>query len=225
VTRERVRRIGRRKLADAVGVTPAAITHLTQNGGALREAANKRGVDIDHPSVRKWLKKRKVALTKVVSAYEGRPAKSTKARPKRPKTKGQTKRSPSALPDDPDELTLEQVQRMKIRDLRAVFQTSDDLEVWLNIAKKHADTKEKELKNLATQSRVIDRELVRVHVFGMLEAAHQRLLGDAPKTIATKILALGATGGTLEEAEAVVRDVVSSQLVPAVNKTTKALRR
>lgn len=95
---------------------------------------------------------------------------------------------------------------------------------WLDARKKIADIREKELKNDETVGRLIERELVRTHVFGALDAMHRRLLSDTPKTIARELYALSKSAAPVEDAEERVRKIISSQLEPVKTKVAKALR-
>src|SRR5690606_8499244 len=54
---------------------------------------------------------------------------------------------------------------------------------WLDALKKIEEIREKRLKNEALEGNLIERELVKTHVFGAIESGNRRLLSDTPKTI------------------------------------------
>lgn len=80
------------------------------------------------------------------------------------------------------------------------------------------------LHNEETEGNLIARDLVRHHVFGAIEAANKRLLGDTPRTIARRIYALVKSGAPTEEAEKVIRELIGSQLRPVKAKAARMLR-
>ena len=84
---------------------------------------------------------------------------------------------------------------------------------------------EKRLKNEDTMGRLIERELVKHHVLGMVDAMARRLLRDTPKTIARRLYGLARSGAAVEDAEQVLRDLLSSQITPAKASAARALRR
>lgn len=120
-------------------------------------------------------------------------------------------------------LTLDEVATMPIEALVRRFGHLDDLKGWLDAAKKAADTRAVDLKNREAEGHVISRELVRVHVFGAMEASHVRLLGDAPKSITRRVYAMAKADEPIEQAERVVRDMIGSHLKPAMAAASKAV--
>lgn len=97
------------------------------------------------------------------------------------------------------------------------FGTHFQFSTWLSSLKDIELIREKRLKNGETEGGLISRELVQNFVFGAIESAFKRLLGDASKSIVSKVMNCVRTGGTAEEAQRIVRDEISKQL-----KTVKA---
>lgn len=108
--------------------------------------------------------------------------------------------------------------------LAARFSTQTELSDWLDRLKRVEEIREKRLKNEETEGTLIPRELVKTHVFGAIEMVNRRLLTDSPKTIARRLYALAKSGAPIEEAEEVVREIISSQLRPMKDKTVRVLR-
>lgn len=131
---------------------------------------------------------------------------------------------PAVSVSDFGELTLAELQQLPLRELLGHFAGDvEALKVWLDVAKKHADTREKELRNLETTGQVVARDLVAKHVFGAIEASHARLLGDMPQTVTRRLYAMARADEELESAEAVVREIVATILRRAVTSAREAL--
>ena len=94
----------------------------------------------------------------------------------------------------------------------------------LDARKKIADIHEKDLKNDETTGRLIERELVRTHVFSAIDAAWRRLLSDATKTITRTLYGAAKGGVSVEESEKTVRDILASHLRPVKATATRVLR-
>jgi hypothetical protein len=90
--------------------------------------------------------------------------------------------------------------------------------------KRAAEAEKLELANAQTREQLISRELVRTHVFGSQEFLNKRLLGDAAKTIASKVFNSVRAKGTLEEAQRIVRDEISKQLRATKDKMIRLLK-
>jgi hypothetical protein len=95
----------------------------------------------------------------------------------------------------------------------------------LSRRKRAAEAEKLELANAQTRGALISRELVKTHVFGAIEAANKRLLGDAAKTIASKVVNSTRAKGTLEEALRIVREEIGKQLRTSKDRVTRVLRR
>lgn len=95
----------------------------------------------------------------------------------------------------------------------------------LSRRKRAAEADRLELQNAATRGELISRRLVETHVFGAIEASHKRLLGDAAKTIASKVFNSTRAKGTLEEALRLVREEISKHLRPTKDRVVRVLLR
>lgn len=103
------------------------------------------------------------------------------------------------------------------RDLRPIirrFGTRHAMKHWLDALNKLEDIRKKRLDNEETEGRLISRELVKTHVFGAIDGAHRRLLGDFPKTITRLLYASANSKEPIEAAEEKVRAAVSTVLKP-----------
>lgn len=231
-------------LARLAGVSRQAVSKLAK--GPLAPALIGRRIDLDHPAVVEYLAKKDAAPTTSKSNRSKRKKKPTPARPKPPK-RGKKPTAPRPPPrrrrssmrpveaedDDGRELAgatdvteedIEEYAHLSLDQLKEMFGTARAFVDWLDARKKISEIREKDLRNAETQGRLIERELVRTHVFSAIEAGNRRLLGDSPKTIARRLYALAKSGAPVEEAEAVVREIVSSQLRPVRATAARVLR-
>lgn len=230
------RLVSRSELARLAGVSPAAITKACKSQIAL--ACVGKRVDLDHPAALAYLRSKGASAppAPAPTATGARPkkaaAKPTRARPetkndagaepanRRRSTRKTKLPEPGELNADDDEDQLD----LTLRDIYERFGTKTAFKDWLAAVKTIADIREKELKSDETEGRLIERELVKTHVFGAIEAGNRRLLGDSPKTIARRLYALAKSGAPVEEAEAVVREIISSQLKPVKTTAVRVLR-
>lgn len=245
------RLVSRAELSRIAEVTRPAVTKACK--GQLAEACVGKSIDLDHPAVEIYLAAHGKTVPPREGSSDGartsggdrkrkqrpkpttvrpKPAQPTKpARPPRPGPAGSEPRleprlgadddAPSAAAEDDD---IEGYAHLTIDEVVRCFGRKPAFRFWLDARKKIADIREKELKNDETTGRLIEREFVRVHVFGAIEAGNRRLLGDTPKTLARRLYALAKSGAPVEEAEKVVRELLSSQLKVVKAATTKALR-
>lgn len=247
-----MRLVSRANLARLVGVSKPAITQHCDSA-KLREACHGTRVDLDHPLVAAYFKARGKELPparaeepkpKAARRADDAPPASAKSRHRAPAAPPAEPKRPRGRPrgptvDDPDE----DVGHMRpppgvvegssedLRDLTELllplverFGTDTRFSDWLSSLKDIELIREKRLKNGETEGGLISRELVKTFVFGAIEAANKRLLGDAAKTIASKVFNSTRAKGTLEEAQRLVRDEISKQLKPLKATAARHLR-
>lgn len=247
-----MRLVSRAELARLVGVSKPAITQHCDSP-KLRDACHGTRVDLDHPLVAAYFKARGKAVppplaeatkTKPAGGSDAAPSSPKKPRPPAPTAPtGEPKRgrgrprAPTA--EDPDEGVghmrpppgVVEGSSEDLRDLTELllplverFGTDTRFADWLSSLKDIELIREKRLKNGETEGGLISRELVKTFVFGAIEAANKRLLGDAAKTIASKVFNSTRAKGTLEEAQRLVRDEISKQLKPLKTTAARHLR-
>lgn len=221
--------VSRAEFARTCSVSEAAVTKWCKNAGA--PACVGKRIDRDHPAAVAYAQTHGVKPT-----APAKPAKVSPPKPTAPPSKKGAKRRPDPPPPAPSdepppapaldisEEEIERYERLPLATLKQLFGTAIAFKDWLDACKKIVDIKEKQLKNAETEGRLISRELVTTHVFGAIEASNRRLLGDAPKTIARRLYGMARGGSSLEEAEAVVREIVSSQLRTVKSTAIRNLR-
>jgi hypothetical protein len=127
--------------------------------------------------------------------------------------------------DDKFEGSAEDLTRIA-RSLRPVisrFGTRRGLKDWLDALNKLEEIRKKRLDNEETEGRLISRELVKTHVFGAIEGANRRLLGDFPKTITRLLYASANAKESIEVAEEKVRSAVTQILKPVKATATRVV--
>lgn len=194
-------------------MTPAAITQVAARWAPAALAG--KLVDVSHPDVQRYLAKRDVDPTLAAQVAEKPPAPPTVVRP---------------VPDIRDAYSdttaddIEQYAHWTLEALVRKFGTATAFGDWLDARKRISDIREKDIKADERAGKLIPRDYVRTHVFGHLEAANRRLLQDTPVTIARRLYAAAKSGMSIEDAESLVREIISSQLRPAKDAAAKALR-
>jgi len=83
---------------------------------------------------------------------------------------------------------------------------------YISIVKKIADTRMMSLKLAEKEGELVRRDWVRAFIFGQIESLHQRLLRDAPRTIASRVYASAKSGATQGEAEDLIRGILIQHL-------------
>jgi hypothetical protein len=154
------------------------------------------------------------------------PAAPTKGRTGKPPTKPAPTRPRPPKESPPPANTVKELDEFGslLRPLVARFGTARSFRDYLAALKELETIREKILGNDETEGRLISRELVKTHVLGAIEAGNRRLLSDAPKTIARRVFAAAKSGGTVEDAEQLVREIVGSHLNPVKTTASRLLR-
>lgn len=195
--------ITRAELSRRGGVKPPSVTLLCKK--RLKDACHGKKVDVDHPLVIAWLESKNVDMIKV-SAADRHLMEHWK-----------TDRPNGAA-------ELDRIKDMQIIDVVRRFGTEDAYLGWLRSLKMIEDLEAAKLKNDKARGSVIDTELVRNHVMTLIDGTYRRFLGDTVKTIARRIMDMTKAGSTIEEIEAAVRDIISSQLKSVKEQSRKKLK-
>ena len=210
-----MRAISKARLAELAGVSRAAVTKAAANG--LKAAVSGKQIDVDHPDVIAWLQKKQNPKTAKAPA-------ATKKTPKKPAAKKTPPKKPTAPKDTaeeeeepptvflPDDELVKDYGNMKFKDLVSQFGTGARFKDWTAAVKNLESIRALQVKNEEKEGSLISRDLVRLHVFGAIENTYIRLLGDTPKTLSKRISSHVKSGGTLEDAEGIIRKVLSTQL-------------
>lgn len=199
------RLVSRSEFARMAGVSPGAVTRASLK--SLKAACHGDRINIDHPDAVSYLARHESRRTSGKKAKRGR-TKRRSTRAKAPKTAP----NPDASGHDSSTEALTRYRHQTLEQLTDQFGTDRTFRDWLQALKKIEDIRKARLDNEETEGRLMRRELVRTHIFGAVERSNQRLLGDAPKTIAQRLYAAARSGQSLEEAERIVRAVVSTHL-------------
>ena len=132
--------------------------------------------------------------------------------------------SSSLLPNIWDRVDVEEYADWTLRQISDQFGTVTAFKDWLDARKKQVAIREKELRNSEIEGTLIPRDAVRTHVFGHIDGVNRRLLQDLPKTIARRVYALARSDTPVEDAERLVREILSSELRPLKERVARTLR-
>jgi hypothetical protein len=229
----RPRLVTRRELSRIAGVSDSAISKACGRAGKLGELAPAcvdERIDVDH-AVR-YLKKHGRRPPPRPREREEPPSDVRPYRPEQDESVASEEPPPRfirvAMTGGEGPQSIEDIERfadMTLREIVNRFGSMTAHRDWLDMRKKQVDIHEKELKNRQTDGELIPREAVRVHVFGVLEELHKRLLQDVPKNLVRTIYGMAKSGTPVEEAERDARDKIGSLLRPVKDKAARALRR
>lgn len=222
------RLISRAELARLAKVSGAAVTKACRK--QLVDAVVGDRIHVDAPSVVAYLRGKgakppadlaKTEKAKPPKASAPTPTKPVKAVPER-KSKPTAPRPKAAPPDETDDLA--KYADMTLRQLVQQFGTDRLFKDWLDARIKIETAREKRLANDEADGRLISKDGVRAHIFAVIDACFRRLLQDAPRTLAAKLLSRAKAGGTLEELETAIRGEISSQLNAMKESVVRSLR-
>lgn len=104
------------------------------------------------------------------------------------------------------------------------FGTDEGCKNWMVALREKENIRAKRLDNEETEGLSIPREFVVVHILSLLEETNKRLLGDMPKTLVRRLLALAHSGASATECEREAREAVSSHLDAVRQKIAKTIR-
>jgi hypothetical protein len=234
--------VSRAELSRIAKVSDVAISKACKK--ALAPACVGTRVDLDHPAVAAYLERRAPPAepTPAPKAASKGAARPTATRPKPPKQASVPPPSrpgpdreqppqriasapPPRHPRPPEHIEdIEAYGHMSLHEITQRFGSMTAHADWLDMRKTQVDIREKEIKTGVLEGKLVPRDWVMTHVFGALERAFKQLLQDAPKTIARRIYGMAKAGASTEEAEKVLREIISSNLRPAKESAARAAR-
>lgn len=227
--------VSRAEFARIAGVSAPAITKASK--GLLAPACVADRIDLDHPAAKAYLKSKGRVLPSPDREAAKRKKRAPSAKPE------PTKATLRALPEDArstavrrddgrtKEIPIERTEEFEryadltLRECVERFGTFRAMRDVAEVLKKIEDTRGRRLQNDETEGHLVSREAVRAHIVGAMQVAFERLLRDAPKSIVQRLFPMAKADGTLEEGEAVARELIGSTLKPALDQTIRAVRK
>lgn len=206
--------VTRAELSRMAKVSDTAISKACKT--TLAPACEGLRVDVDHPAVLAYLKGKGQKPPRLRPSSAEPPPSAPADRPR------SAVRASAATLAGSDE-DIEELAEL-IRPLLERFGTSLRFKDFLASLKTIEDIRGKRIENEKDEGRLIERELVRVHVFGAIERANRQLLTDLPKTITRTLYAAAKSGVPVEDSERTVRAQISDQLKPMKLTAAKTLR-
>lgn len=237
--------ISRAAFARRAGVSKPAITKACRHQLAAACVGTK--IDAAHPAVVQYLSDKGGALTpeptppkkptsKLTSAPPPRrkvapAAPSEPTAPKKPGPKPPSEPTPNALGLTDDQLmsmprgTNEELASYKKRigPLVQRFGGEQPFKLFLEAMLRIESILKIRLENDVKAGRVVEREWIEKQIFGVMEGSWRNVVTDAAKTSSARAMTMTKSESTLEEIEAMTREVNSSHLSPARDKIIKLL--
>lgn len=195
-------------IAGWVGLSRQAVAKAFKM--APRSAAKVgRKVDVEHQEAVQWLEERGVDPTLIEPAT---------------KTPRSAKEIAKDLSESDASEPLDPILDMTLRQLTERHGTTPEMVDWLKARKELAAAMRQEHLLDETKGRLIEKDFVRTHLFGLLEELSQRLLTDAARTLTRRVYSAARSDVPLEEAQEVARDILSQNLQRAQEQAKKKLK-
>lgn len=229
------RLITKAELAREAGISRAAIGKLCKSKpeGKLYPAMDGKLIDLDHTLVVEYLKSKQSGKTSVgvKNTKSAKPTKSNSGKKTTTNSSDVTKdkTSDEKIQDKKNshyskDKAVQKVLDWTLREVIKEFGTDIKFEMWAKAVKIISDTRWKDIKTAELEESLIPRDMVETHIFGAIENSHLRLLTDSPKTLARRIFALAKSGDTIQNAEILVRELLSIQLKDSKTTAKKLLK-
>lgn len=217
------------QFARMAGVNPSTVSRILKT---VLDGADVGGrVDIGHPSVVEYLKKKGINPTSPIinSPQKTEPEKPKPGRPKRSTTSARIKseeppETPAKKSNGYEKEDVTQYLDMTVNEV--VFRHGTDAQFleFLKSVKEIELIEERRLKNAQTKGDLISRHLVKVGILEHFEEAHIKMLSDGARTMAQEAKTMAETGESVEDIERFIADQITSFIKPAKVKIARALR-
>jgi len=228
----------RAELARLFGVSRAAVTKRCQ--GAWAAACDGDRVDLDHPLIQAAALKKGIDLGEPAPAPTPTPkqavtapaapteveknAVSTPAEPTKPRRGAQPKPDLPQQPDDAgSESDLDFIART-LDPLMPRFGNGQGLKDWAAGRNIVETVRTKMQARSIARGLLVPREFIELHVIGLIEGTHQRLLTDVARTLASELFTLAKSGAPLEEGERTAKKILGKQLDGLKTKAAASVR-
>lgn len=159
-------------------------------------------INMDHPFIHEYLKKRGIEPPQVTPSYVENAGKSEKSR----------------LPEE-----VTEILDYSLREILRRFGTDSDFNSLLKAATSIEVIEEKRIKNAISKGELVSRELVYEQFIAPVERMIIRLLTDGKKTISLKAVTIVKSGGDTAEVGKMIEDQVESIVGPFKKKIGKSL--
>ena len=184
-------------------------------------------IDVAHGAVIAWATARGIDPASLLDASR------RTSRPPAPPRAPSARRGPSvrtastsatsaANPDEPADVM--EIVDMTVRELTDRHASEQGVTDWLARRKTAAEISRLESRNDRDRGRLVERELVRVHVFGLLEELFKKLLTDVPATAAARVISMVQSGAGVAEVRAYLSQANGAVLRTAKHRSGRAIR-
>lgn len=235
--------VSKKEISERAKVSQTSITKACK--GVLKAALVGDRLDLNHPDVKEYIELKSTGSKRRHSKSKGAGA-PTKRKPVNnlktttPSNRGAVKKAATVTGtaaakkakqesvnlDDtvPIPENLLPYVDLTLRELIEKFGTSVAFSDWLKSLKAIEDIEEKRLKNRATRGELIDRDFVKIHVFGNVEDLFSKLLNDSPSSLTSIAVDMVEAGETKEEITESIYKSISTLIKNSKSKILKALK-
>lgn len=210
--------VSQKEAAELWGLNPATVCRWAKPGGPLAAAKVGNKLDTDHPAVAAFIAGRAASKpnAKQHKFSEQLVAEAAK------RTTGKARVSDVSAEEN--FAFFAQLGDLTIRQIAEKYPGHAQLNEYLKAWDLYEGARKKQLANDSLRGELVARHLVETFVFGFIEESHRKLLNDATKTIVRRAFALANSGQSLEEAERMAKDTVTSILRPVKQKIVQRLK-
>lgn len=207
--------ITKSQLAELAGVKPQAITGAIKR--VLHGALDGDKLDLNHTAVQRYIAKHTKKKTEKKKVTRKLVKEGKLPRQEAP----EMMMLPSFIGLEQD--FVNELMNKSLNEIVMLYGNEERFKAWLDAWKKTIDAKAKQLDLDHKQGELIKRETVEKYVFKYWDGLQERLLNDAPKSIAMRHQAVFNSGGTVEDAEQVGREIISKIIKGGKSKVERTL--
>lgn len=112
---------------------------------------------------------------------------------------------------------------MRLADILEQWGSIVGVQDWLTIRRTAADIVRLEARNRKELGELIDRELVKTHVFGAIDGILKRFLTDTPRTLSHQMASMAKAGATVGEMETAIAKSFARDLEDIRDRAVRTL--
>jgi hypothetical protein len=176
-------------------------------------------IDVAHAAVVAWATARGIEPASLLDS--SRRASRPPPAPRTPTPRG-TRSVPTTTTTEPADVT--EILDLTVRELTDRHASEQGVTDWLARRKTAAEISRLESRNDRDAGRLVERERVRVNVFGLIEELFHRLLTDMPASAAPRVMSMVQSGATIEEIRAFIAQANGVVLRTAKHRASRAIR-
>ena len=197
----------RAEFSKIAGVTKAAITKACK--ASLKDAICNGKLDMDSEPIKKYLRKRNIDPSSILSQPASEPIPGKKEKYK----------NPFGLEVDPKILL-----NKTIVEICELFGTDDRFLKIVESTKKLTEIEKNRIANAKASGLLVAKDLVKVGIIDPLDSVFATMLTDTVKTMSLRAHTMAKSGSTSDEIKVMMVDQISSVIRPAKSKVKRIFK-